>query len=65
MLDPVLSLRAGTTVASLNRPWRFAPKATYHPGTNPEGLISFGTAENVSRNEVKVQMPSANTPRPL
>lgn len=52
MLDPVLSLRAGTTVASLNRPWRFAPRATYDPDTNPEGLISFGTAENVSMSSL-------------
>lgn len=48
MLDPVLSLRGGTTVASINRPWRFATKPTYHPDTNPDGLISFGMAENVS-----------------
>ena len=47
MLDPLLSLRGGTTVASLNRPWRFAPKATYDPDNNTNGLISFGTAENV------------------
>ena len=47
MLEPLLSLRGGTTVASLNRPWRFAPTQSYDPDTNPEGLISFGSAENV------------------
>lgn len=46
MLDPTLSLRGGTTVSSLNRPWRFASKPTYHPDTNAGGLISFGMAEN-------------------
>lgn len=48
VLDSLLSYRAGTTVASLNRPWRFAEGTTYDPETNPSGLVSFSTAENVS-----------------
>lgn len=47
MLDPLLSRRAGTTVSSINRPWRFAARGDYDADTNPDGLISFSTAENV------------------
>lgn len=56
MLDPLLSLRGGTTVASLNRPWRFASKPTYDPDTNPEGLISFGMAENVREHSMELNI---------
>ncbi|KAF4124475.1 Aspartate/methionine/tyrosine aminotransferase [Geosmithia morbida] len=50
MLDPLLSRRGGTTVASIDRPWRFAPRGDYDADTNPKGLVSFGTAENVRFN---------------
>ncbi|KAM5348795.1 hypothetical protein ACJ41O_008618 [Fusarium nematophilum] len=41
-----LSRRATEAVGGLDLPWRFAPRADYHPDDNPSGLISFGTAEN-------------------
>ena len=43
----MLSSRGLKNVNELGRPWRFTPTATYDPDTNPEGLISFGMAENV------------------
>jgi len=43
----MLSSRALKNIEQLNRPWRFTPTPDYDPGTNPKGLISFGTAENV------------------
>src|SRR5688572_7157388 len=46
MSPPGLSHRANQTVPDLDTPWRFAPKGTYHPTDDPEGLISFATAEN-------------------
>ncbi|KAI6782555.1 1-aminocyclopropane-1-carboxylate synthase-like protein-like protein [Emericellopsis cladophorae] len=60
MLDPLLSLRSGTTVASLNRPWRFAPKQTYDLQANPKGLISFGTAENHLATDELVEFAQKN-----
>lgn len=47
MRSAQLSHRTENTLLSIDRPWRFAPRATYDPETNPEGLISFGLAENV------------------
>lgn len=41
-----LSRRATEAVGGLDLPWRFAPRGDYHPDHNPEGLISFATAEN-------------------
>ncbi|CAJ2500694.1 Uu.00g035470.m01.CDS01 [Anthostomella pinea] len=46
MSSHVLSKRASQTIRDLDTPWRFAPAATYDPDTNPDGLISFGLAEN-------------------
>lgn len=46
MLDPLLSLRGGTTVSSLERPWRFAERGDFDADTNPKGLVAFSTAEN-------------------
>ncbi|KAJ4250463.1 hypothetical protein NW757_007294 [Fusarium falciforme] len=45
MANP-LSRRATEAVGGLDLPWRFAPRGDYHPDNNPEGLISFATAEN-------------------
>ncbi|KAH7161338.1 pyridoxal phosphate-dependent transferase [Dactylonectria macrodidyma] len=42
-----LSRRATETVKTLDWPWRFAPRAQYHPTDNPSGIISFATAENM------------------
>ncbi|CAM1506360.1 Fc.00g060010.m01.CDS01 [Cosmosporella sp. VM-42] len=47
MMSEFLSSRATETVAGLNTPWRFAPRATYDPDKNQDGIISFATAENV------------------
>ncbi|KAI0003151.1 1-aminocyclopropane-1-carboxylate synthase [Xylariaceae sp. FL0662B] len=41
-----LSGRAAAIVPDLDVPWRFAPKGTFDPDTNPEGLTSFSVAEN-------------------
>lgn len=41
-----LSARGQTNAAQLSIPWRFAKSHTYDPTTNPNGLISFATAEN-------------------
>ncbi|OQD74690.1 hypothetical protein PENDEC_c010G07094 [Penicillium decumbens] len=43
----MLSSRALKNIEQLNRPWRFTPTPDYDRETNPKGLISFGTAENV------------------
>jgi hypothetical protein len=43
----MLSTRGLKNAKELDVPWRFAPTQTYHPETNPTGLISFGLAENV------------------
>jgi hypothetical protein len=42
-----LSQRATEAVGGLDLPWRFAPKGDYDADHNPNGLISFGTAEHV------------------
>jgi hypothetical protein len=44
----MLSSRALQNVEQLERPFRFTPTPDYNPETNPQGLISFGMAENVS-----------------
>jgi hypothetical protein len=44
----MLSSRALKNVQQLERPFRFTPTPDYDPQANPEGLISFGMAENVS-----------------
>lgn len=44
----LLSRRSGATVASLDAPYRFGPRGTYHPDSNPAGLITFSSAQNVS-----------------
>lgn len=49
----MLSSRGLNNVNELSRPWRFTPTATYDPDTNPEGLISFGMAENVRAASLK------------
>jgi hypothetical protein len=43
----MLSPRGQSNAAQLSIPWRFALSATYDPETNPDGLLSFATAENV------------------
>lgn len=45
--SPYLSKRSAATIAKQYLPWRFAPAQTYDAKTNPDGLISFGLAENV------------------
>jgi hypothetical protein len=42
----MLSTRGQANADQLDIPWRFAKGTTYDSVTNPEGLISFGTAEN-------------------
>ncbi|KAF4333558.1 1-aminocyclopropane-1-carboxylate synthase [Fusarium beomiforme] len=42
----VLSQRATEAVGGLDLPWRFAPRGDFDADHNPNGLISFGTAEN-------------------
>jgi hypothetical protein len=42
----MLSTRGQANVDQLDVPWRFAKGTTYDPDTNPDGLISYGTAEN-------------------
>ncbi|CAI7576366.1 unnamed protein product [Penicillium manginii] len=42
----MLSSRALQNVEQLERPFRFTPTPDYNPETNPQGLISFGMAEN-------------------
>lgn len=44
----MLSSRALKNVQQLERPFRFTPTPDYDPQINPQGLISFGMAENVS-----------------
>ncbi|RBQ69970.1 hypothetical protein FVER14953_04003 [Fusarium verticillioides] len=41
-----LSQRATEAVGGLDLPWRFAPRGDYDADHNPNGLISFGTAEH-------------------
>ncbi|PHH76869.1 hypothetical protein CDD82_3767 [Ophiocordyceps australis] len=45
-MESYLSKRSAASIAKQQLPWRFAPWQTYHPLTNPHGLISFSTAEN-------------------
>ncbi|KAJ5391286.1 hypothetical protein N7509_006776 [Penicillium cosmopolitanum] len=42
----MLSSRALKNVQQLERPFRFTPTPDYDPQINPQGLISFGMAEN-------------------
>lgn len=42
----MLSSRGQANGDQLDIPWRFAKGATYDPDSNPDGLISFATAEN-------------------
>lgn len=42
-----LSQRATEAVGGLDLPWRFAPRGDYDADHNPNGLVSFGTAEHV------------------
>ena len=46
----MLSKRGIESAASQDIPWRFAPGGSnrYDPVSNPNGVISFATAENVS-----------------
>lgn len=46
-MESYLSKRSAASLEKQSLPWRFAPSQTYDAETNPEGLISFGTAENV------------------
>jgi 1-aminocyclopropane-1-carboxylate synthase len=41
----MLSSRGQVNADQLDIPWRFAQGTTYHPETNPSGVISFATAE--------------------
>lgn len=45
--EAMLSSRGKVSADQLDIPWKFALGTTYDPDTNPEGLISFATAENV------------------
>lgn len=45
-----ISNRASELIQALDLPWRWAPRGTYSHDTNPDGLITFATAENVSHN---------------
>lgn len=47
-MDAHLSKRSAASLNRLDLPWRFASAQTYNARTNPDGLISFATAENVS-----------------
>ncbi|TQS34607.1 hypothetical protein Golomagni_05003 [Golovinomyces magnicellulatus] len=48
MADVYLSRRGAANVRDLEIPWRFAPGITslYNKDNNPDGVISFSTAEN-------------------
>ncbi|KAF2262072.1 putative aspartate aminotransferase [Lojkania enalia] len=43
----MLSRRGQLNADQLDIPWRFAHSTTYDRDSNPEGLISFATAENI------------------
>ncbi|KND89876.1 1-aminocyclopropane-1-carboxylate synthase-like protein 1 [Tolypocladium ophioglossoides CBS 100239] len=45
-MESYLSKRSAATIAKQQLPWRFAPTQTYDSKNNPDGLISFSTAEN-------------------
>ncbi|KZZ96079.1 Pyridoxal phosphate-dependent transferase, major domain protein [Moelleriella libera RCEF 2490] len=45
-MDAHLSKRSAASLNRLDLPWRFASAQTYNARTNPDGLISFATAEN-------------------
>ena len=49
MTEPI-SGRASELIRALDLPWRWAPRGTYSPDENPDGLVSFATAENVSKS---------------
>ncbi|KAJ5225747.1 hypothetical protein N7468_006972 [Penicillium chermesinum] len=57
----MLSSRAAKNLEELERPWRFTPTQTYDADTNPQGLISFGTAENVVFTRDSVSYRSSAT----
>jgi hypothetical protein len=42
----MLSSRGQSNADQLDIPWRFAKGTTYDRDANPEGIISFATAEN-------------------
>lgn len=42
------SARSQATAEFLGTPWKFAARQDYDKDTNPNGLISFALAENVS-----------------
>jgi 1-aminocyclopropane-1-carboxylate synthase len=60
-----LSSRGQSNASQLSIPWRFAKSHTYDAHTNPNGLISFATAENwLVQKELhdyatKIQIPRA------
>ncbi|KAL1964034.1 hypothetical protein VTN77DRAFT_7580 [Rasamsonia byssochlamydoides] len=43
----MLSSRGTRCAGMLDIPWRYALRQTYNKDTNPDGLISFATAENI------------------
>ncbi|EFY95481.1 1-aminocyclopropane-1-carboxylate synthase [Metarhizium robertsii] len=45
-MESYLSKRSAASLEKQSLPWRFAPSQTYDAEKNPDGLISFGTAEN-------------------
>lgn len=47
-MESYLSKRSAASLERQSLPWRFAPSQTYDAEKNPDGLISFGTAENVT-----------------
>ena len=57
----MLSSRGRICAASQSIPWRFAPGGNnpYDPVTNPDGVISFATAENVLE-EQPLLLPEAD-----
>ncbi|ORY66546.1 1-aminocyclopropane-1-carboxylate synthase [Pseudomassariella vexata] len=64
-MEDSLSKRAAAVVPELDRPWRFASKATYDPDNNPSGLISFGLAENTLVSWELEQFANQNVTFPL
>lgn len=60
-----LSPRGQANAAQLSIPWRFAQSHTYHPITNPSGLISFATAENcLIQRELHDFVANVHIPQP-
>ncbi|GJN69272.1 hypothetical protein PLICBS_003320 [Purpureocillium lilacinum] len=60
-MESYLSKRSAASIAKQKLPWRFAPQQTYDPDTNPDGLISFGTAENASAPKSSIRKSSILT----